>query len=255
MIMLRYPDKDTLKKNLLDKRRKELDGQTQDAIAHLILELDDPETMLAISTRFIAERLDVNRVDGGFSSRTQLHYRPTQEFRDAEELPSMVNAVFPNKHRSLQTIWRSKKPVIFHNIALNPLLNGIHDAVLATEVKSMMALSLGTHHKDIGILCIDQCDRERVWTTKEQVYIHELAKNILSPLFDASQTSAISEHCLLSDAELNVVRLAAEGMSYVQIADTLHKSVRTIENQLRSARHKTGAQNQTDLVRRCINWF
>lgn len=53
----------------------------------------------------------------------------------------------------------------------------------------------------------------------------------------------------MTPAELEVVRLAADGLSYSEIADALNKSIRTVDNQLRSAREKLGARNQVDLVR------
>lgn len=53
----------------------------------------------------------------------------------------------------------------------------------------------------------------------------------------------------LTLTELEVVRLAAKGLTYSEIAATLKKSVRTVDNQLRSAREKLGARNQIDLVR------
>lgn len=55
---------------------------------------------------------------------------------------------------------------------------------------------------------------------------------------------------LLTAAEVEAVRLAAHGLTYAEIAQQLQKSVRTIDNQLRSARAKLGARNQIELVQR-----
>ncbi|WP_325893044.1 response regulator transcription factor [Grimontia sp. NTOU-MAR1] len=254
--MLSYSDRKTLKRDLLDRRRKSLDGATQDAIAHLILELDDPNAMLNIATRFIGERLKANRVDAGLSSRKERSYNPTNEYSDATgELPSMIGARIPNRHLSMQTIWKSNVPIPFHHVQSNPLLNGLHDALAEAEAVSMIAVSVKVPKKDLAVLCIDQCDGYRIWTPKETEYIYQFSNTFLAPLLNASRSSAVTKNCLVTKAELQAVKLAAEGKSYSQIADKLHKSQRTIENQLRSARKKTGAQNQTDLVRRCIHWF
>ena len=48
----------------------------------------------------------------------------------------------------------------------------------------------------------------------------------------------------LTAAERAVVRLAALGMSYKEIAAELHKSPNTVDNQLRKIRKRLGVHNQ-----------
>jgi DNA-binding CsgD family transcriptional regulator len=56
-------------------------------------------------------------------------------------------------------------------------------------------------------------------------------------------------------AELKAIELAANELSYKQIAHELGKSIRTIENQLRSARETLNAVNQAELIRKCEIWL
>jgi DNA-binding CsgD family transcriptional regulator len=59
----------------------------------------------------------------------------------------------------------------------------------------------------------------------------------------------------LSNAEIRVVRLAACGLSYKEVARRLGKSPNTVDNQLRSARAKLNVRNQVELAQACLKWL
>ncbi len=61
-----------------------------------------------------------------------------------------------------------------------------------------------------------------------------------------SRAARTTEH--LSDREIDVVRLAAKGMSNKDIADELHLSRRTIEGNLRTIFNKLGVGSRTEAV-------
>jgi len=54
---------------------------------------------------------------------------------------------------------------------------------------------------------------------------------------------------LLSKTELNVLGLILEGMTNKQIAQLLHRSIRTIEDHRSNIMHKLGAENLLELVK------
>jgi DNA-binding NarL/FixJ family response regulator len=56
----------------------------------------------------------------------------------------------------------------------------------------------------------------------------------------------------LTPREINVVRLVAQGMTTVQIADIIHRSPKTIDNQISSALAKTESANRVELSRWAI---
>ena len=62
-----------------------------------------------------------------------------------------------------------------------------------------------------------------------------------------------SEHGLkvleLTPRELSVVRLVAQGMTTAQIAESIYRSRKTIDNQIASAMLKTGSRNRVELSR------
>jgi DNA-binding NarL/FixJ family response regulator len=69
-----------------------------------------------------------------------------------------------------------------------------------------------------------------------------------------SRGSSISEPKLLAltPRELSVVRLVALGMTTAQIADSIHRSPKTIDNQISSALAKTNSANRVELSRWAI---
>jgi DNA-binding CsgD family transcriptional regulator len=72
----------------------------------------------------------------------------------------------------------------------------------------------------------------------------------LSPIMAESRSESGRS---LTAAERAVVRLAALGMSYKEIAAELHKSPNTVDNQLRKIRERLGVRNQIELVRACAD--
>ena len=59
----------------------------------------------------------------------------------------------------------------------------------------------------------------------------------------------------MSDRELEVLRLVAQGLSTREIADTLNRSVKTIESHKQALKSKLGAQTPAQLLRLALQWF
>ncbi|KPK76134.1 MAG: hypothetical protein AMJ79_08090 [Phycisphaerae bacterium SM23_30] len=56
----------------------------------------------------------------------------------------------------------------------------------------------------------------------------------------------------LTEREKKILKLITEGYSNRQIAQTFHRSVRTIEDQRRKLMRKLGVDNVVDLVKRAL---
>jgi len=85
-----------------------------------------------------------------------------------------------------------------------------------------------------------------------------VARKVLNRLrFPSKVPSAVrpSEH--LSDREIDVIRLAAKGMSNKDIANELHLSRRTVEGNLRTIFNKLGVGSRTEAVIQAMGrgWF
>ena len=77
-------------------------------------------------------------------------------------------------------------------------------------------------------------------------------ERVIAPALDelvARMTQAAAGTATLSRREVEVVRLAAQGMTANEIAASLHRAPKTIENHLQSAMGKLGMRNRVDLVR------
>ncbi len=59
----------------------------------------------------------------------------------------------------------------------------------------------------------------------------------------------------LSPREVEVLRLVAAGRSTREIADTLNRSVKTVETHKQALKTKLGADNPAQLVRLAVHWF
>jgi DNA-binding NarL/FixJ family response regulator len=59
----------------------------------------------------------------------------------------------------------------------------------------------------------------------------------------------------LSTRELEVLRLTAEGQSTREIAETLNRSVKTIETHKQALKTKLGAETPAQLLRLAVAWF
>lgn len=64
---------------------------------------------------------------------------------------------------------------------------------------------------------------------------------------EVPQPAAGNDPAVLSQREAEVVRLFAQGMSVTQIAEHLHRSVKTVSQQKNDAMRKLGVTNNTQL--------
>ena len=114
--------------------------------------------------------------------------------------------------------------------------------------------SVEHYDNTLGLICLDHTEESHVWQPDELALIDDFCQDFLAPILAYSlrlskRLPQVRNANALTSAELEAVRLATEGLTYSEIAATLNKSVRTVDNQLRRAREKLGARNQIDLVR------
>ncbi|WP_204106783.1 MULTISPECIES: response regulator transcription factor [Spirulina sp. CCY15215] len=69
---------------------------------------------------------------------------------------------------------------------------------------------------------------------------------------DMTMTLHVPEGVELTDREMNVVQLVAQGMKNKDIADQLNVSQRTVESHVSNMLHKTQLKNRTELARWAI---
>ena len=250
-------DSRSLRERFLDNHRGRVASPTLDAVGHMVLEVDRIDRVMEIGLAHLGKSTNSGRVDVGFGSARRRYFSAAAEYvQDAGERPSMMGLKLPNTQEVLQRVWRSRVPVPYDDVANNHSVAPLRDAFAAVEAKAMLAQRLEDGGQSFGIVCVDELDYGRFWTASEQEFLHDFCRNFFGPILNISrQLNAKRNTSRPSPAELEAIRMAAQGMGYKEIAVALEKSVRTIEFQLRSARQKTGASNQAELVRLCERWL
>ncbi|MEM8845273.1 MAG: LuxR C-terminal-related transcriptional regulator [Pseudomonadota bacterium] len=230
------------------------------AAAQMILYIDSPREVVRIGLQYLVSELSVCRADAGFATPSHLHYTPIAEFCNSKtDPPSITGLIIPNQHNAMQTIWNSDKPIKYEKVKTNEALGDLRQPLLDAGCRSMLLQKLTWEDEPIGIVCIDYTVSEHEWSNLEIDFMENFCANYLGPLaaisnywFNPKMHSMFSKP---TESELAAIRLAANGLSYKQIATKLSKSIRTVENQFRNARKRLGAKNQIELIKRCDPWL
>ena len=216
--------------------------------------------MMRVGMQHMVSTLSACRADIGFVTPKDRLYRPAQVFYNrSTEPPSCDGVSYSTQVAAFQKAWRQRKPVSCENIRSDPLFADSRQQFGVIETKSILFQRLTLDGRPVGMTCIDYTREAHAWTPRETDFVHSFCSVLLGPLIGISQywNHPARTHPLKrpSEAELAAIRLAAQGLSYKQIADQLGKSVRTIENQLRNARLVLDAANQAELITRCEIWL
>lgn len=234
----------------------------RDLAAHLLLHLDEPESCWRFAAGWLREAFDADRVDCGFGRPEDAHYHPQAEaLRHDRAVPSVIGLAVDATDCGLQAAWHAHGVVVLRDVAQERLLGHRLRATLVrlgTSVK--MAAPILGGADPIGMVCVDWMDACDPARDERWAHFEEVATGVLGPVMSASQRVARgTAHDALHDgapdllgrltpAERTVARLAADGLSYKEIARRLGRSFSTVDHQLRSARNKLGARSTARLV-------
>lgn len=254
------PSTKALKQYFIDGNYQTHADDMLDCVAHMILAIENPKETVRIALSFMGKHLSVCRADAGFANPTDSEYTPLSEYcSDISQPPSVANLVLSNQHEVLQRVWRSRAPVKYENVLGNVMLVDVRETLTSIQSKSMLMQRLVWDKDPIGISCVDHTVKEHEWDGSEVEFMQKFCTQFFAPLAGISNYwHNPTMHQMFkkpSDSELDAIRLAAEGLSYKKIAEKLNKSVRTIENQLRNARHRLNATNQAELIKKCEPWL
>jgi len=158
-----------------------------------------------------------------------------------------------------------KPEIIIMDVSM-PRLNGIEATKQIKAIYPNMAVLVLTGYDDdeyvfalleagaAGYLLKESSGQElidaiRQVMTGEPVLHPKIMKKVLNRLRSPSEdqsTQSLGE--VLSDREMEVLRLAAKGMSNMEIADSLTLSVRTVQTHLRSIFNKLGVGSRSEAI-------
>lgn len=245
------PDDRTLRSSQLDDPQTddEHDRRDRDRAAHMLLHLDDASRVLELGVDHLAHELGVARADAAVIDESERRYLPGVVAADSpEQRMAIASTALPNQHPVLRAVWMSSGSVSFERVRNNRHLGTLEPVFDGLGTTAMAATAIRHCGVAVGVLCLDETEGPRRFSAGEQARIDRFVKRHLSPILHASLLRQARRHIALSPAENRAVQLLAEGMSYADIARTLGKSTRTVDNQLRSARRKTGTHNAVELV-------
>ena len=254
------PSTKTLKKFFIDQNQEIECAGMLDCVAHMIISIESPQDTVKIALEFIGRTLSTCRADAGFATPTDREYSPLSAYSSAaSQPPTLDDFVISNQHDSMQHVWQQSSPVIYEDVDNNPLLEGVREPLIKIDCKSMMMQRLVWDGEPIGISCVDHTTHNHAWTDDEVAFMDQFCNSFFAPLAGISNYwHNPSLHQMFkkpSESELAAIKLAAQGLSYKQIASKLNKSVRTIDNQLQNARQRLNASNQIELIKKCAPWL
>lgn len=245
----------SLRTQLLD-RGAVRSSRMRDFAAHLLLYLDQPDRIFQTTVEWLRVHSGAERADGGYCNLRTLIYRPGQfECVVDEEVPSLSAARVDTRVSAAQEVWQTPHSVIFpdpgHDRRFGPELSvALKDA--GTVAKAGRALRF--QGREFAFICVDRAVVKAGLTGRQVDLFEDVAHLVLEPILGTALTlqnhAAIRPESALTEAEMRVARMAAEGMSYKEIAIALDRSFHTIDHQLRSVRAKLGVSSHAQLVRR-----
>lgn len=254
------PQKTELKRIFIDDLGQRFGHETLGSVAHMILEIGNTRNLVDIGLNYMVSSLSACRGDAGFLNRTSPFYTPQIIVHNgAYTTPDFAGLDFPNHAHLIQRAWDSQSAVVCGDTQADSSVDDMRDILHSIQCRSVIFKQLRYDNRPLGMLCIDFSRDTHQWLPDEIAWADEFCDTFLAPL------SAISSYWQErgsrrpvpkpTPSELQNIRLAADGLTYRQIAERRSKSVRTVENQLKSARAALGASNLVDLIRKCECWL
>lgn len=247
----------------------------RDLAAHMLLHLDDVSICWNIATEWLREELGCHRVDTGFGRAEDSQYLPGfAESKNTEyDVPSFGGFAVDNRDPIMRAMWAGNRPIVFADIKQDRRVTAaLRRRMSGARTKSKFGAALRTRNGGFGLICADWT--EHLVPNKADLFdcfSHTVA-DVLSPIIavakdvsDANNPQAAVGHetvsvfhygrrgsgalDALTSSEVEVARLAAQGLSYKEIATIRGRSLSTIDHQLRSIRSKMGVASTSNLIR------
>ncbi len=210
---------------------------------------------LEAGLRGLLELVEADRADGGYVSPWTLWYQPSSIVARTEVEVDRFRVPIddPVVHGVLTT-----EASVFVNDTAEQIPPGpVRTLLMENRTRSMVVRRIDDESDAFGIVCIDWVDRKPDDVDHDLLeLIDYFVTRIWSPILQlhesAHQHQESSPLETLTAAEHEVVALAAQGLTYGEIARERGTSVNTVSQQLRAARLKAGARNTAELTSMAI---
>lgn len=241
--------------------------------AQLLLYLDDPQACWRITTAWLRETLDADRVDGGFGGfigvdgRARPYVAVAETQRDSTPLPSVLGLEFSAFEPGLRAAWQGPRFAAIGDVSQERTFTaGMRSALHEVGTAAKLALPLRDGARPVGIICADWHREAPRWNGEVCHQLGLLGEAALGPLlatverFDPARAPTAPSRPLhepaapprelagLTPAELEVAQLAAMGLSYKEVARRIDRSLSTVDHRLRCIRDKLGVRSTARLA-------
>ena len=265
-------DDDEILRTQRTLRRRLFEGSTaiqwrpaRELAAQLLLYLDDPQACWRLTTDWLRDALDADRVDGGFGGFVSIagecrsYVVLAESKRGSMGMPSVLGATFDASNPSIRAVWRDPGVAAISDVSQERSFTAdMRGTLQALGTSAKLALPVRDGSRPVGLICADWHRPAPRWDAEACNQLAMLGQCTLGPVLAAAtrlarrdQAAAPSETAsnssydrrCLTPAELKVARLVASGLSYKEVARQLDRSVSTIDHQLRSIREKLGVRS------------
>ena len=244
-----------LRRLLLDPHRGAVSPELLDCAAHMVLLADDFDRMMEPALARLCRELGATRCDAGLGRPDDRWFVSTcQQTEPGAEVLDVVGLPLPNHHHVPQRSWHAQRPLAF-DLEHDPSCADLGTVPALAQSRQILVRRLAWAGQAVGQVCADQVADRHEWSQADLQCFDDHVSRFASPLAFLAAVARRAEPDAPSPAELDAIRLLAQGRTYKAIARELGKSPRTIANQLARARERTGARNEVELVRRCRRWF
>ncbi len=238
--------------------------------AQLLLHLDDLRACWLLSASWLGEQLGADRVDAGpggyVDVRGQAHdYIACGAIdRCAGALPPVLGRPVDSTEPGLRAM-RPGAALRIPTVARARAMSGAMRRSLADAgIGAKLSLPVNDDGRWLGIVCADWRRPQPDWDPAACDHLAAVARDVIGPVLTAAthlsgpgdavagtdRPPASDPLAGLTPAERRLAGLAADGLSYKEMARLLGRSPATVDHQLRSIRTKLGVRSTSRLVHR-----
>lgn len=251
-------------------RRRLFEGSTavrwkpgRELAAQLLLYLDDPDACWRITTEWLRELLDADRVDGGFGGYidadcTVVDYIVAAEAqRSSLRLPTVMGHRFDAADPSIRTVWSggAEAPGVAAIVNVSQerrMTPRMRMSLASFGTAAKLALPVRNGMAPVGLICADWHREAPRWDSNACNELGGFVHGALGPVLGTAAAARSAASALntesLTPAERRVAQLVATGLSYKEVARQLGRSVSTVDHQLRSIREKLQVRSTARLA-------
>lgn len=161
--------------------------------AQLLLYLDDSQACWRITTEWLRDVLDADRVDGGFGGfvgaggQAQHYVAIAETRRNSNPLPSVLGLRFNAFEPGMRAVWDESVVAAIGDVSQERSFTaGMRGALLEVGTAAKLALPVRDGARPVGLICADWHRESPRWNADVCNQLGQLAQVALGPLLAAS---------------------------------------------------------------------